>query len=172
MLAFGTVLKMARKSAGIKAQDLARQLGVTPTNYSMWECGRAMPNFDNILKTLEAINLSLSRFFRLVEMAYKKKFIKQDTKSEWGRMVSRMLMEEENRILQNITLDDVQSGITTERYEELRKQGATNDAIAKMYGYASGNSLSGTIRARKRRERHKKLMTRGDEEGMRREEAA
>jgi transcriptional regulator with XRE-family HTH domain len=57
---FGRRLKRARMAAGYaSAQQFAGVLGLEPHSYRKYERGQAEPNFENLVRICETLNVSL-----------------------------------------------------------------------------------------------------------------
>jgi len=56
------VIKMTRKTRGMKQSELAERVGITEKHLSKIETGKNYPALDNFLKIIEVLNLSLKDF--------------------------------------------------------------------------------------------------------------
>lgn len=67
--ALGTVLRVARKQKGIKAENLAYDIGVSAQTVSGWETGKFLPYTPHLMATCNILGLRMSRVFAAAEKA-------------------------------------------------------------------------------------------------------
>lgn len=58
---FNENLKEARLKSGISQKDLAENIGVAKSTYSLYESGKREPNVDTIKKIASSLNVSADR---------------------------------------------------------------------------------------------------------------
>lgn len=64
---FNENLKRARENSGLSQKDLAEQIGVAKSTYSLYESGRREPNVLTIKKIAKALNVSTETLLGLEE---------------------------------------------------------------------------------------------------------
>lgn len=62
----GPALRVLRKVRGLQQGALAERAGVTPQSLSAYERGRRVPNLRTLSKLLDALDLGLVEFARVV----------------------------------------------------------------------------------------------------------
>lgn len=60
---FNENLKEARLKSGISQKDLAENIGVAKSTYSLYESGKREPNVDTIKKIASSLNVSADTLF-------------------------------------------------------------------------------------------------------------
>ena len=58
-MTIGEAIKKARKSRGLKQNQLAKAMGVHAYQISLWETGRGFPHILNCLSLADVLNVSL-----------------------------------------------------------------------------------------------------------------
>ena len=56
-------LKKLRKNKGLKQQELAEILGIKRNTYSDWENGKTEPSFENLIKLVDLLEVSIDWLF-------------------------------------------------------------------------------------------------------------
>jgi transcriptional regulator with XRE-family HTH domain len=63
MTIFSKRLKKLRKNKGLKQQELAEILGIKRNTYSDWENGKTEPSFENLIKLVDLLEVSIDWLF-------------------------------------------------------------------------------------------------------------
>lgn len=63
----GQLIRKARASAGLTQRELARRLGTHQPVVARWETGRTQPDFDTVVRAVEACGLDLHVELRSVD---------------------------------------------------------------------------------------------------------
>mgnify|MGYP003571635083 CR=1 FL=1 len=58
----GSVIRLARKKAGLSQEQLAEKIGMTDKNLGNIENGKQFPQVNNFIRIIEELNLSLENF--------------------------------------------------------------------------------------------------------------
>lgn len=64
---FGWNLRVARRRAGLRQQDLADRLGIYQSGISLWESGRLVPKITSIVRLAEALKIEPGDLLRGTE---------------------------------------------------------------------------------------------------------
>ena len=65
--ALGTVLRVARKQKGIKAESLAYDVGISAQTLSNWETGKFLPYTPHLMSACGVLGLRISRVYAAAE---------------------------------------------------------------------------------------------------------
>lgn len=65
--AVGTVLRVARKQKGIKAESLAYDIGVAAQTLSNWETGKFLPYTPHLMSACNILGLRMSKVYAAAE---------------------------------------------------------------------------------------------------------
>jgi DNA-binding XRE family transcriptional regulator len=90
--AVGTVLRVARKQKGMKAENLAYDIGVAAQTLSNWETGKFLPYTPHLMAACNILGLRMSKVYAAAEkmlwmqdvMKASAKQAKERAKSERG----------------------------------------------------------------------------------------
>lgn len=68
-MSFGAKIRELRKSASMGQQEIASRVGVSVDTVRRWEAGRYVPRTDELVRLIEALNLTQSsKLFELLEV--------------------------------------------------------------------------------------------------------
>jgi transcriptional regulator with XRE-family HTH domain len=65
--ALGTVLRVARKQKGIKAESLAYDIGTSAQTLSNWETGKFLPYTPHLMAACKILGLRMSKVYAAAE---------------------------------------------------------------------------------------------------------